>query len=142
MSDSKIEAAFNAHLDAFAKEKKIPVAWQGVKFTPTTGVAYIRTALLPARTIQASLGSGGDNRHSGFYQVSLFYPENTASTTIRRVADEVITRFRLGTRLTREGVTARVSSPPWGAPVVIEPGWIQLPVSIPYIADISNGELP
>lgn len=142
MIDSILEAALNAHLDAYAKPKAIPIAWQGLAFTPPTGKPYLRPALLPARTEQATLGSGGDNRHTGIYQVSVVYPDKTASTVVRRTADEIVNHFRLETRLSRDGYLIRVSSPPWGAPVLIENGFISLPVSIAYTCDRNNGDLP
>lgn len=140
--DAITEEALNAHLATLATAQALPVAWANVPFTPTANKGYFRPSLLTARTVQASLGSGGDNRHSGIYQVSVFWPENKAGIPARSMAGVIAEHFKLGTRLTRGGIIVRINAPPWGDAAQQEAGWYHVPVSIPYQVDVSNGELP
>jgi hypothetical protein len=137
-TDAIIEEALNAHLVSFAGT--MAIAWPNLSFDPK-GKEYLRPTLLPAETEQVTLGSGGEDRHTGIYQVDVFWPAEKFGILARRKASDLASFFKYQ-RLTRSGLLVRVHRPPSTNPARQETGWYQIPVSIPYQCDASNGELP
>jgi len=146
--ETKIEEALYAHLNALilvpAKiTTGLPVAWPGLHFvppaapTPPASGAYLRAIILQAPTDSAAL-SAGTNHHSGILQVSVFYPENKGIVLAGEVAGEVITWFKRDTVLYREGVKVRINKPPYKSASLPEPSWLQVPVTISYLAHVPN----
>ena len=140
--EGTIEQAFNTQLQAVATSQSVAVAWPNLPFTPVANKGYLKPALLTGRTLQIVLGARGENRHAGIYQVSVFWPENKATIPARDLAGVVMEAFKLGTQLTQDGLIVRVNAPPWPDAALQETGWYQVPVSIPYLVDALNGELP
>jgi hypothetical protein len=117
------------------------VAYPGIPFTPQTERPYLRVFGLPARTAAVTLSYDDPNAHIGLFQVSVFWPEKVSNTPqgqmpAQRRADAVVAHFSRGTKLTADDVTVEVSEPPFSSPMLNEPGWIHIPVSIPYRAYI------
>lgn len=54
-----------------------PIAWENSEYTPTMGTMFLRETLLPANTVQGSLGTIGKDEHGGIYQVDIFAPKGS-----------------------------------------------------------------
>lgn len=134
MAEQTIQNALDAHLNTNAG---ISVAWDNEDFAPTTGTPYCIPALLPARTVQADLGSSGRNRHTGIYQVTLVYPKGESRVGVHTKATALMAAFKRGTQLTSGGVTV-VLEPPFMGPAFHEGDWYRVPISVPYFAYIDN----
>lgn len=101
------------------------VAWPGQAFTPTPGSIWYSIALLPAGT-DAALGPTGSKHETGIYQVSIYGPPGSGSGDLFRAADAVVALFD---RTLGSGVQCGVPTP---GPLLTEPDWLHLPVSIPF----------
>jgi hypothetical protein len=134
-TDAKIEAALNAHLNAWP-ERELPVAWANVTFNPSGN--YLRPTFLPARTAPATIGVGGDDRHLGIYQIDVFWKENEGAILPADKAGAVADRFKPGTVLTRGGVTIRILETPWPSPGTQEDGRYHSTVNVAYQADTTR----
>jgi hypothetical protein len=136
--ETKILEALLGRLATLTLSPVVPVAWPMVGYTPGAS-PYIRPWLLPGTTTQVELGSEGHNRHTGIFQVSLFWPESSAG--IRRpmeAAGAIARHFRRGLDISSDGVVVRIFSPPYTSPLQQEPGWSQIPVNVPYQCDTPN----
>ena len=126
--------ALNSHLATFATSEDIPVAWEGVDFTPPPG-PYLRAFLLPALTVGAALGTDAPNRHRGVYQVDCVYPGGSGWGACATMAEKVRVRFKRGTRLMSNNLV--VESVSFG-PGLMDGGRYKIPVSISYWAFLVN----
>lgn len=130
--ETKIFRALTDRLDALVATLKIPVAYPGAGFKPITGKEYLRPWLLPAPTDPLTLAHS--NQYSGILQVDVFWPEGQGIIKPMEKASAIIAHFPKGIRLYHEGVKVVVSGPPFIARALQEPGWLQLPINIPYAA--------
>lgn len=136
--ETKIFEGLIAHLGTLVLDPVLPVAMPNVSFdTPDSG-AYLKVNHLPAETTQATNNS---NRHRGLFQVSVFWPEDEGETKPNEIAGAIIEHFKIKTVINFEGAVIRILRPPFKLPAGEEPGWIQIPVRIPYVTDAIIQEL-
>lgn len=114
-----------------------PVAWENVPFERTNGVAYIQPFVLLSEPSQAEIGAAGANRHVGIYQVSVFSPVGGGIGNALQLVDAICAHFKRGTVMPSNGI-AVTATKAWFSPVITEPDWLHIPVSIRFNALISN----
>jgi hypothetical protein len=126
---TNISAALDKHLSEMAG---LPdVAWENKDYEPTQGTSYLRPTILPAETFQASLGTNGQDEHTGIYQVDVMVEAGKGKKAGYALADLVADQFARGTDLVYSGVTVtiRQTSRQTGA---TDNGWFVVPVEIDY----------
>ena len=123
---SDIEAAFTVKMNGLADRPA--VAWPNVKFEPNGKKPYLRISVIPAETVQASLGATGKDETNGICQVSCFVPAGTGKSDL---PDIIADHFKRGTVLVYNGTRIRLRSPSIGVSVV-DGAFYFVPVSIPY----------
>jgi hypothetical protein len=121
-----IEAAFTVHMNELADRPA--VAWPNVKFEPNGKKPYLRLNVIPAETVQASLGATGKDETNGICQITCFAPTGTGRTDL---PDIIADHFKRGTVLSYNGTSIRLRSPSIG-PAVADGAFYFVPVSIPY----------
>jgi hypothetical protein len=99
---------------------------------------YLRPWLLPAPTEAMTLSAAGPNDYRGIFQVSVFAAVDAGPTAPLETASAIAAHFKRGTRLTRDGINVWMDDPSWVGPMIQEPDVLQLPVSVPYRAFVSN----
>jgi hypothetical protein len=134
--ETKIFRALTDRLDAFIIANPIAVAYPGRGFTPTQETPYLRVSWLPARTEPVSIKTTND--YTGLLQISVFWPDSKGIVQAVGKASEIIAHFRRTTFLYREGVRVKIHRPPYAAPAMQEPGWVQIPVDVPYQAFVRS----
>ncbi len=80
------------------------IAWENVKFEPTTGTPYVRARLLNTSRRPAVRGINPQMRYQGVLQLFLRYPEGTGTATAQAMANTIIERFNTGEDLISNGV--------------------------------------
>lgn len=118
-----IQAALDTHLDGM---DSTPIAWPNINYEPTTRTTYLRPRLLPASTIQASLGGSGKDVTDAIYQIDVVQPAGEGRTDL---FDTIADRFKRGTVLTYNSVKIRVRSVEMGS-AIIDDAWYFVPVSV------------
>jgi hypothetical protein len=138
----KIFKALIARLDAYVAASPIPVAIPNVDFDPTKLTSaqpgYLRPSMLPAASQDFAVSNNGSIICLGLMQVDVFWRNNQGLVKPLGRAADLMDFFKKGTRLVFQGVRVHVLKPPFYAAPMQEPGWIQIPVSIPYTAYASN----
>ena len=123
---SDIEAAFTVQMNELVDRPA--VAWPNVKFEPNGKKPYLRISIIPAETVQASLGSTGKDETNGICQISCFVPAGTGKSDL---PDIIADHFKRGTVLVYNGTRIRLRSPSIGVSI-INGAFYFVPVSIPY----------
>jgi len=98
--------------------------------------AYTRTSLLPSETEPFTLGTAGEDRYQGLYQVSLFYPEGDLVEGSNVMADRIIAKYTRSTLLTDGSVTVRIWRS-WREIGIQSSFWYHLPVTVRWSSEIS-----
>ena len=136
MSTKLCRQAIEARLYGWASTRSpaLPLAWQNVAYTPTTGQTYLRGTLLPADT--ASNDLKGDHRgYRGVYQVDVCAPINAGPGAAEGIAAELDALFPVNLRITVSGLAVQITGPASVGPAAQVDTHFILPVSIPYRAD-------
>jgi hypothetical protein len=123
---SDIEAAFTVRMNEM--NDRPGVAWPNVKFEPNAKKPYLRLSILPAQTVQASLGSIGKDETNGICQISVFVPAGSGRTNL---PDMIADHFKRGTVLAYNTTRVRLRAPSIG-PAISDGAFYFVPVSIPY----------
>lgn len=136
---ARIFEALNYRLSTLTLSPTRRVAWPNLSFVPVVGEIYLKPAHLPVRADYAAVGTVM-RRHTGLYQVSVFGPVNVTPVTQDEIVDLIVEHFAAQT-ITRNSQTVRIgrvdgeSSVPTVAPELIEEGWRQVPITIPWYCD-------
>lgn len=123
MNHAAIRTALEKKLNALGA---ITVAWPGVPFTPPTSGLWYKPAILPGG-VDVAGGVGGSVHQNGDFVVSIFSPAGSGTTALFAAADALGAHFD---RVTI-GTTLHTGVPEIG-PLLAEPDWLQLPVTVPY----------
>lgn len=136
MTQPRIRTALESRLNtwAAAQSPAVPVAWQNVAYTPTTGTRYVRASLLSGET-QNPIYGPLHRRLIGILQVDIVAPTGTGMAASEALAESLCTQFKRGTTLTQSGLQIIMDYSPSIGPAQIDEGWVFLPVSIRYRAD-------
>jgi len=135
-SETSILAGFLTRLGAIGLSQ--PVAWPNVTFTPPSSGGYLRANILPATTLRAGIPPDSPNRHTGLFQVSVFWPEGQGEIAPSEIAGQIIAAFKHGTSIQIGNSQLRINDAPYRNPAIQEPGWYSIPVRIPYVIYADN----
>ena len=135
--NTKIWIALMAQLAAYVAAHPIAVAYPGITFIPTSGNPYLRLTFLRAAASAFDLQNTTDYR--GVFQVDVFWPAQQGELAALEAAESIINRaFPRSSVFIKEGVRVMLNEPPYCGPVMQEPPWIQIPVTIPYRALVNE----
>lgn len=113
----------------------LPVAYPNTEFDVDVDGkdGFIRPTLLPAETLPSTIGAGGFDQHSGFYQLDIFTRLGVGRGQAEDVASRLAAVFARGAQLSYNGTTVQVVSFSSGSGSVVE-GFFQLPTLVKYYA--------
>lgn len=106
MSLKKINAALVSAYQAVGLG--FPTAYEMRDFRPPASGIWARVLNAPASRGVHTLGDGGEDNISGFFQIDLFIPENSGTSAVLEPMDALHKYFRPGRRFTYDGQTVRV----------------------------------
>lgn len=136
MSTKLCRQAIESRLSAWAAARTpaLPIAWQNVRYAPTTGASYLRAFLLPATTGSEDL-SGDHRRYLGVYQVNVCVPIETGPEAAEAIVGEIAAQFPVNLRITASTVTVQVITPVSEGPADQDATHFIVPASFTYRAD-------
>lgn len=135
MSVKSIRQALEVALNTWASANSVSVAWQNVKFSPSSGTKYVRVSILPADTQNPSMGDD-HKRYIGLMQVLIYGDDAVGSSANETLVDSLFTSFARGLSLSAGGVSVRILDSPSVSPSFDDGGWYVTPVTIRYQADV------
>lgn len=113
----------------FALIPTYPKAYQGVSFTPTGGVLYLKETFVPVETFQVGLADDSVDKFRGIYQIMVVAPLDKGMGATYQAIDVIQSYFYRGLLL--EGV--RIDKA-YTANSIVEGAWMYTPVTITYTA--------
>ena len=142
--EASILAALNAQLASLVFSPAIPVSYPNILFTPPTAsptAKYLRVTHLPTDTFAESIGNSDSNKYAGLYQVDVFIGNGAGEPAATAIAEQIIAKFKRGTRLTKNNFTIEIQDPPSRLPYVQDAetqAWWMLPVRVAYVCYAKN----
>jgi hypothetical protein len=136
-----IEGALLTRLRALTLSPAVTVSLPNVPFTPPTPVtqtsAWLRATFLPAPSMAMGVQYDAANRHSGIFQVDVFYGQGGGELAPARIASTIIQWFPRGSRYSQDSATVEIgigNNIPRRGQMLKDDPWVMIPVSIPYVA--------
>lgn len=134
MMQSKIRAALEMHIAAFAESKNLPVAWEGVEHKPKETHAYLRVFVM--RSTPDSKDLAGKHRlYRGVLQVVVTSPTGQGMGSIEQLAGEIIGHCYKNLRLPIDGGFVQLTSVMSMGPAIVGAGSVALPLTTYYRMD-------
>lgn len=134
MSIQKIRSALETRLKNITPA--MAVAFENVAFTPTPGVPYQRSNLLPNTPEDSQLGST-TYFERGILQITLCFPMGNGPSACESRAQVIKDAFKRGTTLTESGVTVMVTNAPSVSSASVDGDRFCIPISIRWQAQIA-----
>ena len=136
-ADLYLSKALSKHLSTMTPVMSI--SWENINFTPTNGVPYLETWLLPISTQPVTLGPAYWEEFSGIFQVTCVYPSGRGANDAKTKAAAIKTRFKRGTSFTYNTLTIKIKQAYPESGYYSEDGsWYRVPISIVYSCFASN----
>ena len=101
--NAALVTAYMAH-----RTPSLPTAYEGRDFTPPGGQPWARVLNVPADKYVNTLGDGGEDNVTGFFQMDFFVPENDGTSRLHSYADAALTHFKNGRRFTYSGQEVKI----------------------------------
>lgn len=114
----------------------IETAYENTSYTPTTGTPYQRAEMLPAKPDNVVMGAKF-YFEQGIYQVTLCYPQGSGTGDAQARALLLQQTFRRASTSSSGGLSTMVSATPEIGRAYQDGDRYCIPVSIPYIAQVS-----
>jgi hypothetical protein len=105
----------------------LPIAHENIDYTPISGTPYAELKVFQNDLTAFSVTSSAQS--DGFFQVLFHYPQNTSAIQAKTKADQLMASFKIGQKITRDGVTLVVNRVTRLEPST-DGGWYRLPVRI------------
>lgn len=125
---SDISSALDKHLSIFATANSLTVQWENVT-TRRPAEVHLRQTLLPVETVQAELGSAGQDYTQVIYQIDVVAPLDEGKKDLYVNADLVADDFARGTILTYNTTRLRITGVE-RAPIIFDTDFVFTPVTI------------
>ncbi len=125
------------HLSTLVLSPTMPVAWENTRYERSKD-GFLEPQQFPIPTEQVTLGTNGQNRHIGIFQVTINWPLGKGAETPKHMAGDIIRHFKRGTVITKDGETIKIITPPGIDTGFPEDDFYRLPVSIRYRVDANN----
>lgn len=116
-----------------ANTLNIPTAYTNADFDNTSAEVWCSIYVIPASTSPATLGLGGEDEHTGIFQISLFVPLDTGDKLILQALDGIENLYYAGKKTTYSGQEILFTAVERGAGREVD-GWYSVDVSINYYA--------
>jgi Bacteriophage related domain of unknown function len=110
------------------------VAWPNMGYAPKSTTPYLRPTVLFGFSNIPGVADDDTAQYDGIFQVDIFWPENQGLTQPINKAKALEDYFAKGTDLSTDEVKIKIQNKPFISPAQQEPGWVQVPVSVPWRA--------
>lgn len=134
MSHRIIRSLFEQRLAAWAVERNLRVAYQGVNFAPEDSETYLAAFILPAGTDSETL-SGDHRAYTGVFQINAVTPVGSGTGAAEGLVEEIAELFPVYLRLKRDDFEVMVLTPVEPGPPVTGDTTLTVSASFQYRCD-------
>lgn len=130
-TDLWLQKALSKHLSQMTPT--IDISWENTNYSPTNGVGYLATWLLPIPIEAITLGPAYWEEFTGIFQVTCVYPSGMGINDAKTKAAAIRKHFKRGTTCTYNTLVVKMKEVSPGSGYYSEDGsWYRCPVSIEY----------
>lgn len=124
-----IRVAIETRLKGFTDSQvpPIPVAWEGVPFTPPVSGFYIQAFFLPSTTINPNVGAIR-RRETGGYQINIYAKDGVGSNAIEALSDQIVNLFPVFPKFD----AVSIEQTPSVQVAFVEKDWRVIPIRMKY----------
>jgi hypothetical protein len=112
------------------------IVYVNTMYTPELS-PYVQVFHLPAPMYQASLGTYGQYRYDGIFQVDVNVPAGSGRTVVNPILAEIKEIYKPGTLLTNKDISVRCKAV-WESTPYEENGWYTVPINVRYYTYTEN----
>ncbi|MCP4257650.1 MAG: hypothetical protein GY774_09020 [Planctomycetes bacterium] len=105
------------------------IAMPNVDFNPDEHIKYVAAFILPAESDNETMGC---DSFSGLIQTSVYIRDGRGIVEATTYSDMIRAAFPKGLEITNGDTSIVISKTGWDSPMIVEQGWCQIPVTIPY----------
>jgi hypothetical protein len=134
MSHRIIRSLFEQRLAAWAAERNLRVAYQGVSFTPDDNETYLAAFMLPAGADSDTL-SGDHRAYTGIFQINAVTPVGSGTGAAEGLVEDITELFPVYLRLRRDDFDVMVLTPVEPGPPIAGDTTLTVSASFQYRAD-------
>ncbi|MCP3894017.1 MAG: hypothetical protein GY706_05230 [Bacteroides sp.] len=117
-------------LDTLEAVSGLPcIAMPNIDFVPEDHKEYISAYILPAESDNETLGC---DAFIGLIQASVYIRDGRGIIEATAYTDVIRATFPKGLEITSGDTSFVISKTGWDSPMIVEQGWCQIPVTIPY----------
>ncbi len=128
---TSIETALFERVAALSFSPALPVAWPNNAFQrPSTG--YLRVTHIPNTSRRLFISSTGPHQRRGILQIDVFMPLNGGATKATKIAGRIAEHFPTDLRLSKDGLSVRITQAPDIAQGFSDETHWQAPVTVSY----------
>lgn len=132
-----IEKALNYQMEAYNTAYPIDIVYTNTKYSPTKGTSYFNVDTIFTIPEQVEVGTSGQNRCLGVYQVIVNTPSGNGKYAIMQLIEQLKEYFKRGTSISYGSFPVRITKFYLG-PMFSETDWFRQIVNINFRADIDN----
>lgn len=126
----KIRAALETHLDD--SPFTLPdLAWENVKYTPTTDQEFIKVQVLPTSRRPSSKGTNRKSRVQGIMNLMCHFPEGTGSGQTSSLINNLVSRFDSTVDISHDGIVLSLEYVEVQSSYINSP-WYVTPVTVAW----------
>lgn len=108
----------------------LPVAYEGTNFNLAVGTPYLSVNIMPNTASNVGVDFDSNVDHQGMLQASVFWPSAKGLIKPLSVASQIVTAFKPGTIVERNGIRVLFNERPKVASSLQESDWLQVPVTV------------
>jgi len=128
--EAGIADALLYHLSLFSYSPAIPVAYPGIKYTPTPDATYIEAHFFTTPTDRLFMTTNAPHEHGGLLQLSLRTKLGLGDIASRIIAAAVLSHFAEDVPIDRNSVRVRVLGRGTAAAGRQDGAWWHTPITI------------
>lgn len=107
------------------------VAWENVKYEPTTGTPFIKPTVVPTIRKPACLGASPQQYYQGLFQIVCFVPNNRGPSELDDLVDLIITNFDATSIISDTDLSIQIRRTEHGQGITESP-WHKATISISW----------
>ena len=130
--DAQIIEALLWYMGQFVATPAMTLANPSVGFIPQIDTPYLDVTVMPNLAGATGIAFGSQIRRQGLMQVSVFWPSGQGLVKPAQVASQIVSYWKRGTRIDRNGLIIKVNDSPKVASPISEPDWLQVPVTVAW----------
>jgi len=106
-------------------------------YTNEDNASFLDAHILPSRPFQANLGTYGQQKYEGIFQINIYTPADTGIKAVSTIMSELKSVYRRGATLQNAEISVECKVA-WEGTPNSDDVWYMIPFSVDYYAYVNN----